>query len=108
MFGARDIFGIKPFYYAQMNGSFLFGSEIKSFVEHPKFDKVFNEEALGNYLSSSLCLQMKPFFKGVYCLQPGHYFTYEDGKLEVTRYFEPNFTGDTDKSFDEVVDESRK
>ena len=48
------------------------------------------------------------FFKGVYCLQPGHYFTYEDGKLEVTRYFEPNFTGDTDKSFDEVVDEIEK
>lgn len=32
LFGARDIFGIKPFYYAQMNGTFLFGSEIKSFV----------------------------------------------------------------------------
>ena len=46
LFGARDIFGIKPFYYAQMNGTFLFGSEIKSFVEHPKFDKVFNEDAL--------------------------------------------------------------
>ena len=61
MFGARDIFGIKPFYYAQMNGSFLFGSEIKSFVEHPKFDKVFNEEIICH---SSLCLQMRPFLKG--------------------------------------------
>ena len=50
LFGARDIFGIKPFYYAQMNGTFLFGSEIKSFVEHPKFDKVFNEDALADYL----------------------------------------------------------
>lgn len=108
MFGARDIFGIKPFYYAQMNGSFLFGSEIKSFVEHPKFDKVFNEEALGNYLSFQFLPTNETFFKGVYCLQPGHYFTYEDGKLEVTRYFEPNFTGDTDKSFDEVVDEIEK
>ena len=37
LFGARDIFGIKPFYYAQMNGSLLFGSEIKSFLEHPDF-----------------------------------------------------------------------
>ena len=55
MFGARDIFGIKPFYYAQMNGSFLFGSEIKSFVEHPKFDKVFNEEALGNLFIIPVC-----------------------------------------------------
>ena len=36
MFGARDMFGIKPFYYAQMNDTFFFGSEIKSFLEHPK------------------------------------------------------------------------
>ena len=43
LFGARDIFGIKPFYYAQMNQTFLFASEIKAFMEHPKFDKIFND-----------------------------------------------------------------
>ena len=108
LFGARDIFGIKPFYYAQMNGWLLFGSEIKSFVEHPKFDKVFNEEALGNYLSFQFVPTNETFFKGVFCLQPGHYFTYENGGMEITRYFEPNFTGDTDKTFDEIVDEVEK
>ncbi len=51
LFAARDIFGIKPLYFAHMNGTLLFGSEIKSFMEHPRFDKVFNEAALGNYLS---------------------------------------------------------
>ena len=35
MFGARDIFGIKPFYYYNVDGLFLFGSEIKSFLAHP-------------------------------------------------------------------------
>jgi len=105
LFGARDMFGIKPFYYAQMNECFLFGSEIKSFVEHPKFDKVFNEDALGNYLSFQFVPTSETFFKGVYCLQPGHYFTYENGELTITRYFEPNFTGDTEKSFEEIVDE---
>ena len=104
LFGARDIFGIKPFYYAQMNGCLFFGSEIKSFVEHPKFDKVFHEEALGNYLSFQFVPTNETFFKGVYCLQPGHYFKYEDGEMKITRYFEPNFTGDTDKSFEEIVD----
>ncbi len=105
LFGARDMFGIKPFYYAQMNGCFFFGSEIKSFVEHPKFDKVFNEDALGNYLSFQFVPTNETFFKGVYCLQPGHYFTYENGEINITRYFEPNFTGDTKKSFEEIVDE---
>lgn len=105
LFGARDIFGIKPFYYAQMNDTFLFGSEIKSFLEHPKFDKVFNEEALGNYLSFQFVPTNETFFKGVFCLQPGYYFTYEDGNMELTRYFEPKFTGDNQKSFKEVVDD---
>ena len=46
LFGARDIFGIKPFYYAQMNQTFLFASEIKAFMEHPKFDNAFNYKHL--------------------------------------------------------------
>ena len=108
LFGARDMFGIKPFYYAQMNGCFLFGSEIKSFLEHPKFDKVFRKEALADYLSFQFVPTNETFFKGVYCLQPGHYFTYENGKMKITRYFEPNFTCDTDKTFDEIVDDVEK
>ena len=108
LFGARDMFGIKPFYYAKMNGTFLFGSEIKSFVEHPHFDKVFNEKALGNYLSFQFVPTNETFFKGVFCLQPGHYFTYKEGKIEIVRYFEPHFTGKTDKSFEEIVDEVEK
>ena len=46
LFGARDHFGIKPFYYAQMNGTFMYGSEIKSFLKHPDFVKELNKEAL--------------------------------------------------------------
>ena len=51
LFGARDFFGIKPMYYANMNGVFMFGSEIKSFLEHPKFTKELNTAALENYLT---------------------------------------------------------
>ena len=105
LFVARDIFGIKPLYYAQMNGTLMFASEIKAFMEHPKFDKIFNEDALGNYLSFQFVPTNETFFKGVFCLQPGHYFTYENGEMKITRYFEPDFTGDNTKSFEEVVDE---
>ena len=105
LFVARDMFGIKPLYYAQMNKTLMFGSEIKSFLEHPKFEKVFNEDALGNYLSFQFVPTNETFFKGVFCLQPGHYFVYENGEMKITRYFEPKFTGDNSKSFEEVVDE---
>lgn len=39
LFGARDHFGIKPFYYYNVDGLFIYGSEIKSFLEHPNFKK---------------------------------------------------------------------
>ena len=52
--------------------------------------------------------QNETFFKGVFCVQPGHYFVYENGKMTIKRYFEPNFTGDTTKSFEEVVDDIEK
>ena len=54
LFGARDIFGIKPFYYYQNEDLLLFGSEIKSFLPHPGFVKELNEERLPEYLS--ICL----------------------------------------------------
>ena len=105
LFGARDIFGIKPLYYTQTEENFLFGSEIKTFMEHPAYDRQFNEDALGNYL----CFQFVPtdetFFKGVYCLPPGHYFIYENGTLDITRYFTPDFTCDDSRSFEEIVDD---
>ena len=91
LFGARDMFGIKPFYYTNMNGSFIFGSEIKSFLDHPDFKKELNEEALGHYLSFQYSPTEETFFKNVYKLPPAHYFTYKDGVMEKVRYFRPNF-----------------
>ena len=91
LFGARDMFGIKPFYYTEQNGSFIYGSEIKSFLEHPDFKKELNEDALGHYLSFQYSPTEETFFKNVYKLPPAHYFTYKDGVLEKTRYFKPDF-----------------
>lgn len=105
LFGARDMFGIKPFYYAKMNDTFFFGSEIKSFLEHPDFVKEFRKEALGEYLAFQFVPESETFFKGVFCLEPGHYFYYEDGKLSITRYFEPEFSACEDKTFEETADE---
>ena len=96
LFGARDPFGIKPMYYAQMNGSLLFGSEIKSFLPHPHFQKQLNEEALEHYLSFQYSVTAETFFKDVYKLPPAHYFVYKDGKLDITRYWEPSFHAEED------------
>ncbi len=92
LFAARDFFGIKPFYYSVFDGKLLFGSEIKSFLAHPNFKKEVNVEALEHYLTFQYSVLQETFFKGVYKLPPGHYMTFKDGKVEVTRYFEATFS----------------
>ncbi len=91
MFLARDFFGIKPMYYAVMGGSLLFGSEIKAFLHHPKFEKKLNHDVLENYLTYQYSPGADTFFEGVKCLPPAHYMTYEDGKVTLKRYWEPQF-----------------
>ncbi len=108
LFGARDFFGIKPLYYAKMDDVFLFGSEIKSFLHHPQFQKELNERALESYLSFQYSPGPETFFKNVYKMPPAHYFLYRDGKLELTRYWIPQFHAEEDKSLDYWVDEIEK
>ncbi len=91
LFAARDIFGIKPFYYAKMNDTFLFGSEIKSFIPHPDFKKELNKEALKTYLTFQYNPMEETFFKGVYKLKPGHYLIYCNGNLLVKPFFNLEF-----------------
>ena len=107
LFGARDYFGIKPFYYAKMQGTLMFGSEIKSFVEHPHFKRELNERALEGYLSFQYSPGYETFFKNVYKLPPAHYFFYKDGKMDMQRYWIPEFNAE-DKPLEYWVDEIEK
>ncbi len=106
LFLARDFFGIKPMHYALLpDGRLVFGSEIKSLLEHPDVPRIFNEAALDNYLSYQYSLPRETFFKEIYCLQPGHYLKYHDGKLEETRYWEAVFQPDESITLEQAVDQ---
>ena len=105
LFCARDPFGIKPFYYYQNEGDFMFASEIKAFLDHPKFKKEFNESILAPYLSFSFTPTTETFFKGVKRLDAGYSLTYKDGEMSLNRYFELNFDikkEDYDKTVDNI------
>lgn len=105
LFGARDHFGIKPFYYTKADGDFIFGSEVKSFLRHPKFKKEVNEKALKNYLVFQYNPQEETFFKNVYKLRPGHYFEYdfESENMEISQYFDIKFEYE-DLGFEKTVE----
>lgn len=91
LFAARDIFGIKPFYYTKMKDTFLFGSEIKAFLPHPNFVKEFQEELLGLYLSFQFVPSNETFFKNVFCLPPAHFLTYDGQECKIACYYKYNF-----------------
>ncbi|OME78727.1 asparagine synthase (glutamine-hydrolyzing) [Paenibacillus sp. FSL A5-0031] len=96
MFLARDFFGIKPLYYTQntRDSSFIFGSEIKSFLKQPAFIKEMNKDALKPYLTFQYSVLDETFFKGVYKLKPGHYMIYKKGRIEVKSYWDSQFNSE--------------
>lgn len=87
LFAARDMFGIKPFYYTLQDDTFMFSSEIKSFLKNPKFKKEINKEALKPYLTFQYSPLEETFFKEVYKLKPGYTLKYKNGKIKTTKYF---------------------
>ena len=105
LFGARDFFGIKPFYYAVVDGNLVYGSEIKSILEYPGYKKELNETALENYLTFQYSVLDETFFKGIYKLMPSHCLTFHKGELNVKRYWEPTFEADNNVSLDTLIQE---
>lgn len=103
LFGARDFFGIKPLYYAQMGETFMWGSEIKSFLDHPHFKKELNTDVLETYLTFQYSPTSDTFFKGVCKLPAAHCFTYRNGRLDVRRYWEVKFDPDNGPELEEWV-----
>lgn len=107
LFAARDFFGIKPFYYAVIGKNLVFASEIKSILEYPGYKRRVNEEALEQYLSFQYSVLPETFFKGIFKLMPGHYLTYKNRRLKVTRYFEPSLRPENRKCLAEELEEVR-
>lgn len=106
VFIARDFFGIKPLYYSQNteDHSMIFGSEIKSFMKYPLFNKELNKEALKPYLTFQYSAMDETFFKGVFKLKPGHYGLYKNGELMIKNYWRPDLTKEN-HPIEDVIDQ---
>ena len=102
---ARDAFGKKPLFLAELQGVLLFGSEIEPLVQFPGFNRALDSEALGQYLLNRYVPGPSTFFRAVRKLQPGHYAVWQSGMLKTTRYFTPPLatTAPDIKSFDDAM-----
>lgn len=113
LFLARDMFGIKPLYYgkASNDGTFFYGSEIKSFLPHPSFVKEVNKNAVLPYLTFQYPVTNETFFKNIYKLEPGTWLRVKkDGRMERKRYWDFSFdaTDESLESYMQQITESLK
>jgi asparagine synthase (glutamine-hydrolysing) len=97
LFLARDRFGVKPLYYADLDQAFLFGSEIKSMLEHPALRARLSLPHLLEYFTFQNIFTDGTLFDGVRLLPPGHHLTVRaDGRARRRRYWDFDFREDAD------------
>jgi asparagine synthase (glutamine-hydrolysing) len=98
---ARDRVGEKPLYWADVNGTIVFGSEIKALLEHPLVTPAVNEAAIGPYLTNLVTTPPETLYKGIYKLPPGHMATVDRDGLRTHRWwdlFQPREWHDVDRA----------
>lgn len=90
LFCVRDRAGVKPFHWYYKKGLFLFGSELKSFHEHPGFEKELNTDALAAYMQYGYVPTPHSIFRYTQKLQPGHHLTLhlQSGRVDIEKYWD--------------------
>ena len=114
---ARDRYGIKPLYYTLTNeGTFLFGSEIKSILEYLPETPDVDLAALNEYFSFQNIFSDRTLFSGIKLLPPGHYLELDlspialnpgliGRKISKTKYWDFDFGQESKTSANELEDQ---
>ena len=94
LFCARDHFGIKPFYYAELGDAFLFSNTLDCMRFHPDVSEELNESAIADFLLFGLnCDVATTTFHDIRRLPPAHSLSVSAGGLRIERYWSPPTNG---------------
>lgn len=117
LFCARDRLGIKPFVYFAKNGKFVFASEIKVILEALESKPEVNQASIAQYLHYLYVPYPNTIFQDIMKLSPAHTLSYQNGKIEIKKYWDVEeykdlYSGMGENeiitSLDEILDESVK
>lgn len=107
LFGARDRFGLKPFYYMTYENELYFASEMKMLQKYMKRDEI-SHESLHNYFSFQYVPEPQTIYRNIHILQPGNYFYKKvDEKMDIHTYWYP-ILKPTQRPFEEKVEHIRE
>lgn len=85
---ARDRMGQKPLYWhLSAGGTLIFGSEPKAILEHPQYTRTIDRRGLAEYLFFEYLPYERSMWEGIQKLLPGHVLVFENGQVEVSRYW---------------------
>jgi asparagine synthase (glutamine-hydrolysing) len=106
---ARDRFGKKPLYFAELPGALLFGSELKALLEHPRCPRTLDFESLSRYLALEYVPTPHSIFDGIRKLPGGHLLRWHDGRTAIDRYWDLAFDGAQirERSDEDYIEEFR-
>ena len=105
---ARDRLGQKPLVYRHEPGRLLFASELKSLLQVPGVPREIDPQALNDYLTYQYVPHPRTIFRGIAKLPPGHLAVYENDRLEVRPYWQPDFNAEDDRPREEYARELRE
>ncbi len=91
LFLARDQLGIKPLYYHEKGGRFLFGSELRTLLNSGLVPRELSALALAGYLASGSVPEPLTLVPDVRVLPAGHYLEIKDGRSSLTKFWEIQF-----------------
>ncbi|HEY2962940.1 MAG TPA: asparagine synthase (glutamine-hydrolyzing) [Pyrinomonadaceae bacterium] len=85
----RDRIGVKPLYFYQKDGRFIFASEIKAILQHPAVTPDIDEQSLYHYLTFLTTPAPTTLFRDIQKLPAGHVLTLKrDGTLNIQQYWD--------------------
>lgn len=106
----RDRLGVKPLYYYYNSGLFLFGSELKCLIQHSKYSKVLNQQAILEYFQYGYIRGTHSIFNGTNKVTPAHYIELDihTGKFNEIIYWNINEVFNSEKltkRYDEILED---
>jgi len=96
----RDRMGIKPLYFARRRNDIYFGSELKTILLHPEFERRINAEGLDHYLSLNYVPGPHTLVEGIEKLSPGHFLEWRDGDVATEPYWTLQLRPDSSIDFE--------
>jgi asparagine synthase (glutamine-hydrolysing) len=91
LFMARDRLGEKPLYYAEEEGQIAFASELAALDRFGFIDRSVDGRAVDDYFAHQFIGGERSIWSGIRKLMPAHWLRWQDGRMQIRRYWKPPF-----------------